>query len=168
MQITPSNFGVSLNCSIITSYHQILDAARESKGPVKIGTTGKGIGPCYEDKIARRGLKLYDLFNLDNLTEKLNNQLSEKKFILEKLYDTQIPSVEEEAKRLFELGAQIKEFACDSFSVIDKAGKENKNILYEGAQGVLLDIDYGSYPYVTAHPLAMVASSLVRALQGQS
>jgi adenylosuccinate synthase len=150
VKITPSNFGVSLNCSIITSYHQILDGAREAKGPIKIGTTGKGIGPCYEDKIARRGLKLYDLFNLENLTEKLSHQLSEKKFILEKLYDTKIPSVEEEAKRLFELGARVKEFACDSFSIIDKAGRENKNILYEGAQGVLLDIDYGSYPYVTS------------------
>ncbi len=150
VKITPSNFGVSLNCSIITSYHQLLDGAREAKGPVKIGTTGKGIGPCYEDKIARRGLKLYDLFNLDKLTEKLNHQLSEKKFILENLYDTKIPAVEEEAQRLFDLGQQIKEFACDSFSIIDKAGREKKNILYEGAQGVLLDIDYGSYPFVTS------------------
>ena len=150
VKITPANFGVSLNCSIITSYHQLLDGAREAKGPVKIGTTGKGIGPCYEDKIARRGLKLYDLFNLEKLTEKLNHQISEKKFILENLYDTKIPSVDEEAKRLFELGQQIKEFSCDSFSIIDKAGRENKNILYEGAQGVLLDIDYGSYPFVTS------------------
>ena len=148
--ISPKNLGVSLNCSIITSYHQILDGVREAKGPVKIGTTGKGIGPCYEDKISRKGIKLVDLFNKETLKNKLEHQLIEKKVILEQLYDTKFPSVEEEAERLFTLGQEILPYACDSFSIIDKASEEKKHILYEGAQGVLLDIDYGSYPFVTS------------------
>ena len=150
VDVKPTNFGISLNCSIITSYHQLLDAARESKGPIKIGTTGKGIGPCYEDKVSRKGIKLFDLFDYDSLVVKLEHQLREKEIIFKSLYDVNFPTVKEEADRLFKLGKELKKFSCDTFSVIDKASKENKNILYEGAQGVLLDIDYGSYPFVTS------------------
>ena len=150
VSITPENFKISSNCSVITSYHRIMDAVRETKGPVKIGTTGKGIGPAYEDKISRKGIKVSDLFDKEVLLHKLERNFIEKKVLLDHLYETQYPSIEEEASRLFELGQKIKEFVCDSFSIIDKHTTLRSNILYEGAQGVLLDIDYGSYPYVTS------------------
>jgi len=150
VKVTPENFKISNNCSVITSYHRIMDAVRESKGPVKIGTTGKGIGPAYEDKISRKGIKVSDLFNRELLQTKLERNFIEKKILLDNLYQAEYPSIESETDRLFKLGEQIKEFICDSFSLIDHHTTNGSNILYEGAQGVLLDIDYGSYPYVTS------------------
>jgi adenylosuccinate synthase len=141
---------ISRNCTVITYYNRLLDGQREEKGPVKIGTTGKGIGPAYEDKVSRKAIKLSDLLDLELLTTKLTANLQEKEVLFKHFYDVEYPSVEEEAARLFELGKTIAPFITDTFSVIDQAVKENKNILYEGAQGVLLDIDYGSYPFVTS------------------
>lgn len=148
--LTPNNLKVSENCSVITSYHKLLDAVRESKGPVKIGTTGKGIGPCYEDKVARRAIKVKDLTNLETLKIKLEKNIIEKASLFEHLYGSEFPSVEEEANRLFELGKLVGPFIADTFSYLDKAVNQDKKILFEGAQGILLDIDYGSYPFVTS------------------
>ena len=150
VKISPENLKVSSNCSIITSYHRIMDAAREDKGPLKIGTTGKGIGPAYEDKISRKGLKVSDLYDRDLLQSKLSSSFIEKKVLFDELYEANYPSIEDETSRLFELGLQIKDYVCDSFSLIDRFSSNNSTILYEGAQGVLLDVDYGSYPYVTS------------------
>ncbi len=150
VKVTPENLKVSENCSVITYYNKLLDAQRESKGPLKIGTTGKGIGPAYEDKISRRGLKLKDLLNLDTLKQKLQKNLSEKENLFKNLYQCEFPSIDEETNRLFELGQKIKPFLCDTFLILDQAISSNKKVLYEGAQGILLDIDYGSYPYVTS------------------
>lgn len=141
---------ISLNASVITSYHKIIDANREGQSKVKIGTTGKGIGPAYEDKVARRGIKIKDLFNYEMLVTKLNYALEEKAYLFEHVYNTTFPSAEAEAERLFEYGKQIKQYVCDTFSLIDEAVIAGKKILFEGAQGILLDIDYGSYPYVTS------------------
>ncbi|EQC49923.1 adenylosuccinate synthase [Bacteriovorax sp. BSW11_IV] len=148
--LTRENLKISENCSIITFYNKLLDGQREAKGPVKIGTTGKGIGPCYEDKISRKGIKLKDIFDLENLKQKLAANLIEKEALFKNLYQCEYPSVDEEAARLFELGHAIKQFATDTFSFLDKSVSENKKVLYEGAQGVLLDIDYGTYPFVTS------------------
>lgn len=150
VSITPEKLKISSNCSVITSYNKILDAARETKGPVKIGTTGKGIGPAYEDKISRKGIKVKDLFDLEGLRNKLEANLIEKKVLFESLYTAEFPSVEDEANRLFELGKLIKPFACDTFMLLDHAFSSGKKVLFEGAQGILLDIDYGSYPFVTS------------------
>lgn len=150
VKVTPENLKISENTSLITFYNRLLDGQRESKGPVKIGTTGKGIGPAYEDKVSRKGLKVKDLFDMKTLMTKLHDNLIEKAVLFEKLYDVAYPSVEEEAERLFELGKAIKPFACDTFSFLDQAAIAGKKFLYEGAQGVLLDVDYGSYPYVTS------------------
>lgn len=150
VKVTPNNLKISENCTVITSYNKIIDAARESQGPVKIGTTGKGIGPAYEDKVSRKGLKLKDLLDYDNIVTKLTNNLIEKEILFKTLYKTDFPSVEEEATQLFELGKILKPFLCDTFSFIDNAYAQGKKILYEGAQGILLDIDYGSYPFVTS------------------
>lgn len=150
IEVNAKKLKISSNCSVITTYNKILDGQRESKGPVKIGTTGKGIGPAYEDKVSRKGLKLKDLLDLETLKTKLSANLIEKEALFKNLYEVEYPTVEEEANRLFELGKVIAPFLCDTFSILDHAVKEGKNILFEGAQGVLLDIDYGSYPFVTS------------------
>ena len=141
---------ISENATVITSYHRLLDGARESQGPEKIGTTGKGIGPAYEDKAARKAVKVKDLLNKDVLYKKLSNGFAEKKVLFKELYKIEVPTLEEETERLYNLGQQFKEYVCDTFSILAKAVEENKKVLYEGAQGVLLDVDYGTYPYVTS------------------
>ena len=148
--VTPERLKISLNATVITRYHKILDAIREGKGKRKIGTTGKGIGPAYEDKIGRRAIKIKDLFNKEVLTQKLNIALEEKAYRFENLYQIEYPSIEEEVARLYEYGQKLSAYVADTFSLIDSATQQNKKILFEGAQGVLLDIDYGSYPYVTS------------------
>jgi adenylosuccinate synthase len=150
VNVTPQKLRISGNCSVITYYNRLLDGQRESKGTVKIGTTGKGIGPAYEDKTSRKGIKLKDLLNKEVLLTKLKDNMVEKEILFKHLYNVEYPSVEKEAEELFELGKLIEPFLCDTFSLIDHAVQENKKILYEGAQGVLLDIDYGSYPFVTS------------------
>jgi adenylosuccinate synthase len=153
--VTSKNLKISENVTVITSYNKLLDAARESQGAVKIGTTGKGIGPAYEDKIARRAIKLKDLFDLESLKSKLARNLEEKETLFKHRYNISFPSVDEEALRLFNLGKNIAPFMCDTFSYLDQAIQDNKKILFEGAQGVLLDIDYGTYPYVTSSSTAV-------------
>lgn len=150
VNITPERLKISENCSVITIYNKILDAQRESQGPVKIGTTGKGIGPAYEDKTSRKGLKLKDLLDREILEKKLRANMIEKEVLFKHLYNIEYPSIEKEVEELFELGKLIKPFLADTFSMIDKAVENNKKILFEGAQGVLLDIDYGTYPFVTS------------------
>ena len=150
VKVTPERLKLSLNATVITRYHKILDSIREGKGKRKIGTTGKGIGPAYEDKIGRRAIKVKDLFSKETLTQKLQIALEEKSFLFEHLYKVEVPTIEEEVERLHKYGQILSAFVTDTFSLIDKATQENKKILFEGAQGVLLDIDYGSYPYVTS------------------
>jgi adenylosuccinate synthase len=150
VEITPKNLKISQNASVITIYNRLLDAQREDKGPVKIGTTGKGIGPAYEDKTSRKGLKLKDLLDLDKLKKKLSENLIEKEVLFNHLYKIDYPTVDEEAERLFELGKTVEPFLCDTFSFLDKCCENNKKVIFEGAQGILLDIDYGSYPFVTS------------------
>ena len=150
IEISSKNLFVSESCSIITSYHKLLDALRESNGKQKIGTTGKGIGPAYEDKVARKGLKFKHLFNKEVLRERLANSLQEKEIIFNKLYEADYPTLEEETERLYNLGQELKQYSVDTFSLIDNAMQNNQKIVYEGAQGVLLDIDYGTYPFVTS------------------
>ena len=148
--VTPERLKISSNCSIITTYNKLLDQLRESKGPVKIGTTGKGIGPAYEDKVSRKGIKLKDLLNREVLEQKLYQNLIEKKVLFDHLYKTSYPSIAEEAIRLYQLGEKLRPFMADTFSLMESVLTEGKKVLFEGAQGILLDIDYGSYPFVTS------------------
>jgi adenylosuccinate synthase len=148
--VTKKNLLVSENTAVITSWHKLIDAAREGQGPVKIGTTGKGIGPSYEDKIGRRGVRVKDLLNKDQLHKRLKETSDEKIFLLEKKYGITAPSVEAETERLYALGLEMKEFVGDAFGVLQDALAKGKKVLYEGAQGALLDVDYGTYPYVTS------------------
>lgn len=149
-KVTPDNLKVSETATVITHYHKILDAARESQGSEKIGTTGKGIGPAYEDKIARRAVKVKDLLDKDILARRLGVGYSEKEMLFKNLYQINFPSIDEEVERLYQLGQQMKDYVCDTFSLIDQSLAKGKRVLYEGAQGILLDVDYGTYPYVTS------------------
>lgn len=150
IRLSPERLKISLNATVITRYHKILDGLREGKSANKIGTTGKGIGPAYEDKISRRAIKVKDLFDKSVLEKKLLIALEEKAHLFQHYYKSEAPTIQDEIDRLFNLGKQIQAYVCDTFSYLDKASKEGKKILFEGAQGVLLDIDYGSYPYVTS------------------
>lgn len=154
LTVTPQKLKISSNTSVITFYNRLLDGQREAKGPVKIGTTGKGIGPAYEDKISRKGIKVKDLFDKEILTEKLAANLLEKETLFKNLYECEYPSVEDEVERLMTLGKELAPFVCDTFSFLDEAKRAGKKILFEGAQGVLLDIDFGSYPFVTSSSTA--------------
>ncbi len=153
--VTPERLKISLNATVITSYHKLLDGLREDAAKNKIGTTKKGIGPAYEDKIGRRAVKVKDLLDKQKLSERLEVMLSEKAHLFEHLYKSEFPKLEEELERLYNLGQKIKPYITDTFSYIDDAVKLDKKILFEGAQGILLDIDYGSYPFVTSSSTAM-------------
>ena len=154
-EVTPQRLRISSNCCVITSYNKLLDIQREAHDALKIGTTGRGIGPTYEDKIVRKAIKLKDLLNEKTLLEKLKHNLKEKEILFKNLYGVDYPAPEREAERLAQLGDQIAPFMDDTFHLIDKAQREGKKILYEGAQGILLDIDYGSYPFVTSSHTAI-------------
>lgn len=154
-KVNPDNLKVSSSATIITSYHKLLDAAREDQGPEKIGTTGKGIGPAYEDKVSRRGIKVKDLLDKDTLIRRLSSGFAEKAILFKHLYQIDIPAIDEEVERLYQYGQRIKDYVTDTFSLIDHSLSSGKRVLYEGAQGILLDIDYGTYPYVTSSSTAM-------------
>ena len=143
---------VSYGCPLILDYHIKLDQAREAirTEAKKIGTTGKGIGPAYEDKVARRSLKVYDLLNPTKTSDKLEDILDLHNFVLKNYLKT---STVEFSKQLDEIHAQaefIKPLVCDVSEQLYKLNFEGKKILFEGAQGALLDVDHGTYPFVTS------------------
>ena len=148
--ITAEKLKISSNCFVITSYDRLLDIERERAETLNIGTTRKGIGPAYEDKVARRGIRLRDLYDKKTLLEKLKFKIEEKKILFDHLYKVDYPDIGQEAEKLFGAAKIIAPFLANTFDDLGDAVRQNKNILYEGAQGVLLDIDYGSYPYVTS------------------
>lgn len=150
ISISGENLLVSGSCTVITSYHKILDAVRENSAVEKIGTTGKGIGPAYEDKVSRKGIKFAHLFDKELLRSRLELALVEKEALFKDLYKVDYPSIDEELERLYSLGQKLRQYAADTFSIIDQAIADGKNVVYEGAQGVLLDVDYGTYPFVTS------------------
>lgn len=142
---------ISQACPLILSYHIALDKARESqKGTAAIGTTGRGIGPAYEDKIARRALKVNDLLHFERFTAKLTELLKYHNFVLKHYYNQ--PEVElqpllEEAKVW---AHELKNMICDVTTCLHEHRAKGDAILFEGAQGVYLDIDHGTYPFVTS------------------
>jgi len=142
---------LSESLHVIMPYHKQIDIAREAKsGDKKIGTTGRGIGPCYEDKIGRRGIRLMDLLNEEAFTRKLKEFLVEKNFLLENLLGEK-PCIFEEILAEYRGYAEIlKKYVADTSLVLDKDLKAGKKVLFEGAQGTLLDVDHGTYPYVTS------------------
>ena len=150
VSINSKNLKVSFNCHIVFPYHRILDKLREGKRNQKLGTTGRGIGPCYSDKIARCGIRLVDILNPEVFREKLEDNLLEKNEIFEKVYQHPRFSLEEIYSEYLGYAGKLKEFATDVAVVLNSAIRKDKSILFEGAQGTFLDIDFGTYPFVTS------------------
>ena len=140
---------ISHNAHLIMPYHKLLDSISES-GENKIGTTGRGIGPCYIDKYARKGIKIVDLLNRKSLEEKIRENLKEKNNLLKKVYDREELDVEEIIKQYVEFDKTIDQYIKDVPAYLNNAIAEGKSILLEGAQGALLDVDHGTYPFVTS------------------
>lgn len=142
---------ISAAAHVTLPYHLIIDKAQEDmRGSRKIGTTCRGIGPTYADKSARSGLRMCDLIEPDELLNKLKVLIPEKNILLERLYGLEPLTIEAVYREYLEYGKQLAPHVFDTAAVIWQANKERKNILFEGAQGTLLDLDHGTYPYVTS------------------
>lgn len=142
---------LSESLHIIMPYHKRIDIAREAKsGAAKIGTTGRGIGPTYEDKIGRRGLRLADLLDPAVFSRKLTELLPEKNFILEKLLGEQPFTFEEIFEEYSRYADVLRKYVADTTLILHRDIAAGKRLLFEGAQGTLLDVDHGTYPFVTS------------------
>jgi adenylosuccinate synthase len=146
-----SRLRISEVCPLILPHHVAIDQARESaKGKGKIGTTGRGIGPAYEDKVARRALRLQDLLDPVRFAAKLRDVLDYHNFVLKNYFDAPTVDFDKTHDEALDLAARIKPMVADIPSLLAAAQKAGKNLLFEGAQGTLLDIDHGTYPFVTS------------------
>ncbi|MGD6816308.1 adenylosuccinate synthase [Metabacillus sp. 84] len=154
--VSTDNLRISNRAHVILPYHLKLDAVEEDrKGANKIGTTKKGIGPAYMDKAARIGIRIADLLDRESFEEKLARNLDEKNRLFEKMYEVEGFKIEDILDEYFEYGQQIKKYVCDTSVVLNDALDEGRRVLFEGAQGVMLDIDQGTYPFVTSsNPVA--------------
>lgn len=143
---------ISSRAHVIMPYHMELDRLQEeSKGKEKqIGTTKKGIGPAYSDKINRMGIRMADLLEPDTLKEKIDQQVEEKNIWFEKVYNQDPIDAEQVLQEYLEYGEALKPYILDTSLELEKAIENHQHILFEGAQGVMLDIDQGTYPYVTS------------------
>ncbi|WP_045861175.1 adenylosuccinate synthase [Teredinibacter purpureus] len=142
---------LSPSCPLILAYHVALDQARETKrGEAKIGTTGRGIGPAYEDKVSRRGLRLGDLLNADRFAAKLKDVVEYHNFALTQYYGAEAISYEKVLSETLTLAKELIPMISDVVDDLHVAREAGENILFEGAQGSLLDIDHGTYPFVTS------------------
>jgi len=138
-------------CPLILPFHCALDVAREkARGNKAIGTTGRGIGPAYEDKISRRGLRLGDLFNPTQFAEKLKEVMEYHNFTLTEYYKCEPVDYEKTLEDSLALADYLKSMCVDVAELLDSARKNGDSILFEGAQGTMLDIDHGTYPFVTS------------------
>ncbi len=141
---------ISSGCPLILSHHVAVDAAREAKRAVKIGTTGKGIGPAYEDKVARRALRVYDLFYPERFADKLREVMDYHNFVLTNYLGAQAVDFTQQYDASMQHAAALKPLVTDVSAALYAANDRGENLLFEGAQGTLLDIDHGTYPYVTS------------------
>ena len=140
---------ISRDAHVIFPYHRKLDELREAKKK-KIGTTKKGIGPCYADKVARLGIRFVDLLNKKVFKDRLNENLEEKNPVFSKIYNVEGYSFDELYKEYSGYAERIKKYICDTTVFLNEAVSKRKRVLFEGAQGTLLDVDHGTYPFVTS------------------
>jgi adenylosuccinate synthase len=151
VDVSPSRLGISPKTHLILPYHRAIDIARETmKKGKKIGTTGRGIGPCYEDKAARIGLRCGDLRNPDLVRSKIRTALQEKNVLFANLYHCDVMEPDKVADEILGIADRMTPYLRDVSEAIQDAVKSGKIVLWEGAQGVHLDIDHGTYPYVTS------------------
>ena len=150
INVTPKNFMISESASLILPFHQEMDEIREdAAGKGKIGTTRRGIGPCYEDKVGRRAIRVMDLRSKSNLDNRLKNVLLHHNAIRKGL-KKKIYKKDDLKKELLKIAPEILKFAKPVWLKLDEFKKDRKKILFEGAQGILLDVDHGTYPFVTS------------------
>ena len=146
-----SRMVISPACPLILPYHVAIDRSREAKlGKKAIGTTGRGIGPTYEDKAARRALRVGDMFNMNDFAEKLKTVMEYHNFCLTQYYGAEAVSYEQTLEDCKKYAKEILPMVHDVTSLLAKANEAGKKIMFEGAQGTFLDIDQGTYPYVTS------------------
>ena len=150
IEVTPDNFMISESASLILPFHQEMDEIREdAAGKEKIGTTRRGIGPCYEDKVGRRSIRVMDLRSQTNLDKRLENVLLHhnaiRKGLKKKVYEKS-----DLKKKLLQIAPNILKYAKPVWLKLDEFKNNRKKILFEGAQGILLDVDHGTYPFVTS------------------
>ncbi|MHC1719221.1 MAG: adenylosuccinate synthase [Clostridiaceae bacterium] len=151
VKVTPNNLIISDRAQLIMPYHRVLDGIKErERGENDIGTTKKGIGPCYTDKMERCGIRVSDLIHKEVFEDKLKENVEDKNEILTKIYEVQPLNFDEILKEYLEYAEMIKPFVRDTSVEVFNRIKAGKNVLFEGAQGALLDIDYGTYPFVTS------------------
>ncbi|MEO3751523.1 adenylosuccinate synthase [Streptomyces sp. B6B3] len=149
--VDTSRLLISGNAHLITSYHQTLDKVSERfLGKRRIGTTGRGIGPAYADKVNRQGIRVQDLFDESILRQKVDAALDLKNQLLAKLYNRRAIAAEAVVEELLGFADRLAPFVCDTALVLNQAIDEEKVVVFEGGQGTLLDVDHGSYPFVTS------------------
>ena len=147
-----SRLKISPGCPLVMPYHIAVDRAREAAkcAEKRIGTTGKGIGPTFEDKVARRALRVYDLFHPERFAEKLKENLDYHNFVLTRYLNAEALDYESMLNQVMADAERVKPMVVDVSAELNAAYKSGKNMLFEGAQGTLLDIDHGTYPFVTS------------------
>ena len=150
-KVNMSNLKISNRAHVLMPYHKILDELQEEDlGENKLGTTKNGIGPCYMDKASRLGIRIVDLMNKEVFAKKLKFNVELKNKLLKKLYNHEGISYEELLKEYLEYAERLRPYVADTTTILNKAIKEKKNILFEGAQATMLDLDHGTYPFVTS------------------
>ena len=151
---------ISEACPLILPYHVAIDQARETRrGIAKIGTTGRGIGPAYEDKVARRAIRLQDLFTPARFTERLDEVLDYHNFMLKNYFGAETIVAEAVLDAVMPLASRVQAMVADVPRELARLQKAGKSLLFEGAQGTLLDVDHGTYPYVTSSNCVAGAAS---------
>jgi adenylosuccinate synthase len=151
VQVDGRNLRLSALAHVIFEHHRLIDGLAERwRGLGRIGTTGRGIGPCYADKSARTGLRVCDLLDPDHCRERLGAALAEKNALLQRVHGEQPLDLDEQLERYVAVGDRLRPFVCDAGAVVRAAHRAGQRILFEGAQGAMLDIDAGTYPYVTS------------------
>ncbi|MCG6975946.1 MAG: adenylosuccinate synthetase, partial [Acidiferrobacterales bacterium] len=151
---------ISESCPLLLEHHVALDAAREkARGKKAIGTTGRGIGPCYEDKVARRGLRVADLLDPAMFSEKLEQVMEYHNYALKHYYKTDTVDFQQSLDLNLAMAERMAPMIADVTGLLQEYSETDKRVLFEGAQGTLLDIDHGTYPYVTSSNTSAGAAS---------
>jgi len=151
VHVDGTNLRLSANAHVIFEHHRLIDQLSERwRGEGRIGTTGRGIGPCYADKAARTGLRVCDLLDPDHCAVRLKAALAEKNALIERVHGAEPLGLDAQLDRYLALGTQLAPFVADTGLEVRTAYREKKRILFEGAQGAMLDIDAGTYPFVTS------------------
>jgi adenylosuccinate synthase len=148
--VRPSQLKIAVNTHIVMPYHRILDGLRERMREHKIGTTGRGIGPCYADKVTRCGIRMVDLLNPDVFRAKLKDNLAEKNEYFKKVFNEKGFAFREIYDEYRSYARRLRPYVCDTALYVNREIARKRSVLFEGAQGAFLDIDFGTYPYVTS------------------